>query len=162
MGQTTTLDLPHVVKVFAMVFWPITTFIPIKQSFHSIKSEHTKIINPRTCKNDQWKGVISFEIIRRMAEVILYHRFLLHIIEGTNSWRCSIRLQFAYPFVHPTKSHKHEHEDVCGFNCHLVLASMAKPIFPHQVHIRKVILPGFRSWWIGTMEFAPCFELSKE
>jgi hypothetical protein len=27
--------------------------------------------------------------------------------------------------------------DVCGFNCHLVLASMLKPIFPHQVHIQK-------------------------
>jgi hypothetical protein len=25
--------------------------------------------------------------------------------------------------------------DVCNFNCHLVLASMLKPIFPHQVHI---------------------------
>ncbi len=25
--------------------------------------------------------------------------------------------------------------DVCGFNCHLVLASMLKPIFPQQVHI---------------------------
>jgi uncharacterized protein with PQ loop repeat len=45
VGQTTTLDLPHVVKVFAKVFWPITTFIPIKQSFHSIKSKDTKMIN---------------------------------------------------------------------------------------------------------------------
>jgi hypothetical protein len=27
--------------------------------------------------------------------------------------------------------------DVCGFNCHLILASMPKPIFPHQVHIRE-------------------------
>jgi hypothetical protein len=30
--------------------------------------------------------------------------------------------------------------DVCGFNCHLVLASMPKPIFPHQVHIQKMWL----------------------
>jgi hypothetical protein len=27
--------------------------------------------------------------------------------------------------------------DVCSFNCHLVLAFMPKPIFPHQVHIRE-------------------------
>ncbi len=31
---------------------------------------------------------------------------------------------------------------VCGFNCHLVLASMLKPIFPHQVHIWKRWLCG--------------------
>jgi hypothetical protein len=31
-------------------------------------------------------------------------------------------------------------KDVCNFNCHLVLASMLKPIFPHQVHIREMWL----------------------
>ncbi len=42
--------------------------------------------------------------------------------------------------------------DVCGFNYHLVLASMPKPIFPHQVHIwerwlRQVLdLDGLGQW----------------
>jgi hypothetical protein len=35
---------------------------------------------------------------------------------------------------------------VCGFNYHLVLASMPKPIFPHQVHIQKRWLVKF---WIS-------------
>ncbi len=43
------------------------------------------------------------------------------------------------PFLLPpsiySKTQRHEHGDVCNFNCHLVLTSMLKLIFPHQVHL---------------------------
>jgi hypothetical protein len=84
MGQTTAFDWPHVVRVFAVVFRPITTFIPTKQSFHSIKSKDTTT-NLRTCKNDQWKGFIGFETIQSMSKVILYHWFFYKLLEMFHS-----------------------------------------------------------------------------
>jgi hypothetical protein len=73
VGQTIALDLPHVVGIFVVVFRPITTFVPIKQSFHSSKLRYTRMTNPITCKNDQWKRFIGFETIPSMSEVIFYH-----------------------------------------------------------------------------------------
>jgi hypothetical protein len=70
----------------------------------------------------------------------------LHLLEGTNSWRCSSWLEFAYPFIHLTKTQRCKHGDVCSFNGHLVLASMSKPIFPHQVHIWK-------RWFCWVLDF---------
>jgi len=75
VGQTTTLDLPHVVGVLVVVVLPITTFIPIKQNFHSIKLKFTKVTNIITCKNDQWKMFIGFETIPSMSKVIFYRQF---------------------------------------------------------------------------------------
>ncbi len=72
VGQTITLDWPHVVRVFIMVFRPTTTFILTKQNFHSFKSKDTGVTNPRTCKNDQWKWFIGFETIASMSEVIFF------------------------------------------------------------------------------------------
>ncbi len=60
VGQTIPLDWPHVVRVFVVVFRPITTFIFTNHNFHSIKSKDTRTINPRTCKNDQWRRVYRF------------------------------------------------------------------------------------------------------
>jgi len=82
VGQITALDWPHLVGVIAMVFWPITTFIPTKLSFHSIKSKDIRMINPKTCKNDQWKGFKGFETIPSMFEAILYHWFFYILLKG--------------------------------------------------------------------------------
>jgi hypothetical protein len=49
--------------------------------------------------------------------------------------------------------------DVCGFNCHLVLASVPTHLSTPSPHLRKVTLLNFGSRWIGRMEFAACFEL---
>ncbi len=81
VGQTTMLDKPCVVGVFIVVFRPITTFIFTKHSFHSIKSKDTRVTNPRTCKNDQWKGFIGFETIPSMSKVIFYCQFF-NILRG--------------------------------------------------------------------------------
>jgi len=51
VGQTTALDWPHVVGVFAMVFQPISTFIPTKHSFHSMKSKDTRATNLKKNKS---------------------------------------------------------------------------------------------------------------
>ncbi len=82
VGQTTAFDWLNVVRVFTMVFQPITTFIPIKQSFHSIKSKDTKATNPRTCKHDQWIGFIGFETIPSMSKLIFYHHFFNILLRG--------------------------------------------------------------------------------
>jgi hypothetical protein len=105
MGQTTVLDWPHVVGVFIMVFRPITTFILTKHSCHSIKSKDTRATNPRTCKYDQWKGFIGFDDVRNDFLLSVF----LHLVEGTNYWKCSTWPQFTYPLVHLAKTQKHEH-----------------------------------------------------
>jgi len=64
--------------VFVVVFQPITTFIPTKHNFHSIKSKNTRMTNFRTCKNDRWKGFISFETVPSMSKVIFY-RWVFYI-----------------------------------------------------------------------------------
>jgi hypothetical protein len=38
--------------------------------------------NPKTCKNDKWKGFISFEIIPSMSGVILYHQIFNILLRG--------------------------------------------------------------------------------
>jgi hypothetical protein len=82
VGQTTAIDWLYVVGVIVVVFWPITTFISIKQCFHSIKSKDIKATNFRTCKNDQWKGFIGFETIPNMSKVIFYRRFFCILLRG--------------------------------------------------------------------------------
>jgi hypothetical protein len=81
VGQTIVFDRPHVVGVFVVVLQPITTFIPTKHNFHSIKSKDTRATNPTTCKNDQWKGYIFFETIPSMFKVIFYRQFF-YILKG--------------------------------------------------------------------------------
>ncbi len=61
---------------------PITTFISIKQNFHSIKSKNTRAINPKIYKNDQWKGFIGFKTILSVSEVIFYHQFFYILLKG--------------------------------------------------------------------------------
>jgi len=46
-----------VVGVFVVVFQPITTFIPTKQSFHLIKSKDTKATNLELAKMTNGKGL---------------------------------------------------------------------------------------------------------
>ncbi len=74
--------LVQVGYIFVVVFWPITTFIPTKQNFHSIKSKDTRMTNPRTCQNDQWKGFWGFETIPSMFKVIFYHNFFYILLKG--------------------------------------------------------------------------------
>jgi hypothetical protein len=75
VGCTTTLDWPHVIGVFVMVFRSMTTFIPTKQNFHSIKSKDTRTTNPRTYQNDQWKGFISLKPYQVCPRWFLIVRF---------------------------------------------------------------------------------------
>jgi len=137
MGQTTALDWPHVVRVFAVVFRPITTFIPTKQSFHSIKSKDTRTTNFRTCKNDQWKGFIGFETIQSMSKVILYHWFFYILLREQIVGDVPLNHSLHIPSFTLQKLRDMNMGDVCSLNCHLVFASMPKPIFSHQVYIRK-------------------------
>ncbi len=94
LGQTTAFNWLHVVGFFVMVLHPMTTFIPTKHSFHLIKSRDTKMINPKTCKNDQWKGFIGFETILSISKAILYHWFfyifLKEQILGDVAFNCSL------------------------------------------------------------------------
>jgi len=137
VGQTIALDWPHVVGVFVVVFWSITTFIPIKQSFHSIKSKDTRTTNPRTCKNDQWKRFVGFETIPNMSKVIIYYQFFYILLRGQILGNVPLDHSLHIPSFTLQKLRDMSMGDVCGFNCHLVLASMPKPIFPHQVYIRE-------------------------
>jgi hypothetical protein len=136
VGQTTALDGPHVVGVFVVVFWPITTFIPTKHSFHSMKSKDTKATNLRTCKNDQWKGFIGFETIPNMSKVIIYCQFFYILLKGQILGDVALDCSLHIPSFTLLKLKDTSMGDVCGFNCHLVLVSMPKLIFPHQFHIR--------------------------
>jgi len=86
VSQTTTLDWPHVVGVFVVVFEPITTFRPTKHSSHLIKSKNTRTTNFRTCKKDQRKGFIGFETIASMSKVIFY-RWLFYIFLNGHIFR---------------------------------------------------------------------------
>jgi len=152
VGQTTTLDWLHVVGVFAVVFWPITTFIPTKHNFHSIKSKNTRVTNPRTCKIDQWKGFISFETIPSMYEVIFYCRFFYILLRGQILGDVPLDRNLHISSFTLQKLKDTSMGDVCDFNCHLVLAIMPKPIFPHQVYIQERWLcwvldfDGLRQW----------------
>ncbi len=145
VGQTIALDWLHVVGVFAVVFQPITTFIPTKQSLHSIKSKDTKASNPRTCKNDQWKRFIGFETIPSMFEVILYHCFFNILLRGQILGDVPLDYNLYIPLLTLQKLRDMSMGDVCGFNCHLVLASMPKPIFPPWVHIQE-------GWFSGVLD----------
>jgi hypothetical protein len=126
-----------VVKVFAMVFSPITTFIPIKQNFHSIKLKDTRMTNPKICKNDQGKRFIGFETIPNMSEVNIYHQFIYILLRGQILGEVPLDCNLHIPSFTLQKLKDTSMGDVCGFNCHLGLASMPKPIFPHRVHIRE-------------------------
>jgi hypothetical protein len=124
-------------SVFVVVFRLRTTFIPTKHNFHLIKSKGTKTINFKTYQNDQWKGFIGFQTIASMSEVILYCRFFYIFLKGqilgdVPFYRSLHILLFTLQKLKDTSV-----GDVCGFNCLLVLASMPKPIFPHQVYIRE-------------------------
>jgi hypothetical protein len=134
LGQTTSFNWFHVVGVFVMVLHPITTFIPTKHSFHLIKSKDTRIINPKTFKSEQWKGFIGFENIPSMSKVILYHWFfyifLRERILGDVALDCSLHI----PLFTLEKLRDTSMGDECDFNCQFFLASMPKPIVPHQVH----------------------------
>ncbi len=79
-----------------------------------------------------------------------------HLVEGTNSFVCSIPLEFAYPLVHPAKTLRHKHGGCMQFKLPLCFGIHAETHFstPSQ-HLRKVILSSIGFWWIGTMEFAP-------
>jgi hypothetical protein len=107
------------------------------KKFHSIKSKDTKTTNPRTCKDDQWKGFIGFETIPNMSEVIFYPKFFYILLRGQILGDVAFNYNLHIPLFTLQKLKDTSMGDVCGFNCHLVLASMLKPIFPHQVHIRK-------------------------
>ncbi len=128
------LDWPHVVEVFAVVFQPITTFIPTKKKIHLIKSKDTRMINLRTCKKDQWKGFIGFETIPSMYKVIFYRHFFYILLKGKILGNVPLNYSLHIPLFFLQKLRDTSMGNVCSFNCHLVLASMPKPIFPHQVH----------------------------
>ncbi len=135
VGQTTALDWPHVVGVFTLVFWSITTFIFTKHNFNLIKSKNTKATNPRTCKNYQWKRFIGFETIPIMSEVIIYCPFFYTSLKGQIIGDVPLDRNLHILSFTLQKLRNTSMEDVCGFKYHLVLASMPKRIFPHQVHI---------------------------
>ncbi len=136
VGQTITLDRPHVVGVFVVVFSPIITFIHTKYSFHSMKSKDTRTTNVKSCKNDQWKGFIGFETIPSMSKVILYHQFFYILWRGQIFGDVLVDHNLHIPLFMLQKLRDTSMGDVCGINCHLVLVSMLKPIFPHQFHIQ--------------------------
>jgi hypothetical protein len=118
-----------------VVLRPIITFIPTKHSFHSIKSKDTRMINLKTCKNDQWKGYLGFETILSMSKVIFYLRLFYIFLRGQILGGVPFNLSLYILSFTLQKFKDTSLEDVCDFNCHLVLAFMLKPIFPHQVHI---------------------------
>jgi len=137
VGQTTTFGWLHVVGVFAMLFRPITTFIPTKHNFCSIKSKDTRTTNLITCNNDQWKGFIGFETIPSMFKVIFYLWFFYIFLRGQILGDVPLDCSLHIPSFTFQKLRDMSVGDVCGFNCHLVLASVSKLIFPNQVHIWK-------------------------
>jgi hypothetical protein len=93
--------------------------------------------NLRICKNNQWKRFIGFETIPTMSEVILHHRFFYIFLKGQILGDVHSIIICIY-FRSPCKKIKNTSMgDVCSLNCQLVLVSMPKPIFPHQVHIWK-------------------------
>ncbi len=120
-----------------VVLRPITTFIPTKHNFHSIKSKDTRFTNPRICKNDRWKGFIGFETIKSMSEMIFYCQFFYIFLKGQIFGDVPLDRSLHIPLFTLQKLRDTNMGDVCAFNCHLVLASMPKPIFPQQVHIQE-------------------------
>lgn len=78
-----------------------------------------------------------------------------HLFARTSSCVCFIQIGFAHPPIHLPKIPMYTNMgDICNLNCHLVLASMLINPFSHT--------KGLGSWWIETMEFAPCFELHRK
>jgi hypothetical protein len=120
-----------------VVLWPITTFIPIKQIFHSIELKDTKTTNPITCKTDQWKMFISFETIPNMSKVIFYCQLFYILLRGQFLRGVPLDRTLHIPLFTLQKLKNTNVRDVCDFNCHLVLVSMFKSIFPHQTHIEE-------------------------
>jgi hypothetical protein len=72
-----------------------------------------------------------------MSEVIIYYQFLYTLLKGQIIGDVPHDHSLHIPSFTLQKLKDMSMGDVCGFNCHLVLASMPKPIFPHQVHIRE-------------------------
>jgi hypothetical protein len=93
--------------------------------------------NPRTCKNDQWKRFVGFETISNMSKVIIYYQFFYILLRGQILGNVPLDHSLHIPSFTLQKLRDMSMGDVCGFNCHLVLASMPKPIFSHQVYIRE-------------------------
>ncbi len=116
VDQTTAFDWPHVVGVFVVVFQPITTFIPIKHSFHSIESKDTKATNPITWNIDHWKGFINFETIPSMSEVLFYCRFFYMLLRGQFFGDVPLDCNLHIPLFTLQKFKDMNMGDVCDFN----------------------------------------------
>jgi hypothetical protein len=84
------------------------------------------------------KGFIGFETIPSMSEVIISRQYFYILLRGQILGNVPLNRNLHIPSFTLEKLRDMSMGDVCGFNCHLVLASMPKPIFPHQVHIRKM------------------------
>jgi hypothetical protein len=70
-----------------LLWWsssPLTAFIFTKHSFHLVKLKDTRMTNPRTCKNDQWKGFLGFETIPNMSEVIFFCQIFYILLRGNS------------------------------------------------------------------------------
>ncbi len=80
-------------------------------------------------------GFIGFETIPNMSEVILYCWFFYIMLKGQIFGDVPLDRSLHIPSFTLQKIRNTSMGDVCSFNCHLVLASMFKLIFPHQVHI---------------------------
>jgi hypothetical protein len=86
------------------------------------------------------KRFIGFEIIPSMSKVIFYHWIFYIFLKGQIFGYVPFNWSLHIPSFTLQKLRDTSMGDVCGFNCHLVLASMSKPIFPHQIHIQKMWL----------------------
>ncbi len=163
VGQTTALDWPHVVGVFMVVFWSITTFILTKQSFHSLKSKDTRMTNLITCKNNQWKRFIGFETIPSMFEVIF---LLLVFFTSCRGDKFLELFHLTRVCISPHSPCRNSKTQAWGMYAVSIATLFWPPTKTHlstpSPHLRKVTLPGFGFRWIGTMKFNPCFELWKE
>jgi hypothetical protein len=80
---------------------------------------------------------IGFETIQSMSEVIIYFQFFYIMLKEQILGDVPFDHNLHIPLFTLQKLRDMSMGDVCGFNCHLVLTSMPKPIFPHQVHIRE-------------------------
>jgi hypothetical protein len=114
-----------------VVPWPIITFTLTKHSFHSIKSKDTRATNLRTCKNDQWRRFLGFETIASMSKVNFYHWVFYIFLKGQILGDVPFNQSLHIHSFTLQKLNDMNMEDVCGFNCHLVLAFTPKTIFPH-------------------------------
>jgi hypothetical protein len=141
VGQTTKFDWPYVIGVFLVVPRPITTSIFTKHNFHLIKSKDTRMPNLKTCKNDQWR-FIGFKTIPSMSKMTFYRWIFYIFSSGQIFGYVPLNWSLHIPSFTLQKLRDTSMGFVFGFNCHLVLASMFKPIFPHQIHIRKRWLCG--------------------